>query len=663
MRMVRRALLLGALLLCAGAPAQEAAAPLPAEVFFRDADIDVVRLSPSGRWAAMTTRAPGARSALVLFDLQEWKLGRVLAHFNSIDIGEFEWVNDDWLVFAFEDRFKASGDQRAEWPGLWSVPVAAGGKGHVLVQQGRVSTAASTRRDRAPLHPAHVLLHADGGNDEVIVGEWIYSASGEPEAVIAKRLNVVTGRVRAAAADAPGAAREWFVSPGGEPRAVTTRRGSRVALHLRVPGREGWLRVYESDLFEQPFTPDSVDSQGRLYVRENDASGFGTIKRYDVGHARLEAEPLVRTPGFDFVGQVITDGRGGRLLGVRAFVDAEVTAWTDERLKAMQQQADTRLRGRINRLTCRRCGEADMVTLVFSYTDRDPGQYWVHTATDGRWRKLVDVRSGIDARRMGSTDLEFTTARDGLRLPVWHTRPAGSRGPLPTVVLVHGGPWVRGRYWEWEPMAQFLASRGYLVLEPEFRGSRGYGSAHYRAGWKQWGLAMQDDIADALAWAVKAGHADPKRVCIAGASYGGYATLMGLIRQPDAYRCGAAWVAVTDPRLMLKWNIDSDMADTVRDVDLPRLIGDPNKDAAMLDSVTPLLRAAEIKAPLLLGVGGTDARVLPEHGERLREALTELGRPPQYVYYEKEGHNWVLLETRLDFARQLEAFLARHLAP
>lgn len=230
-------------------------------------------------------------------------------------------------------------------------------------------------------------------------------------------------------------------------------------------------------------------------------------------------------------------------------------------------------------------------------------------------------------------------------------------------MLVHGGPWMRGRQWGWDPMAQFLASRGYQVLEPEFRGSTGYGQALYRAGWRQWGQAMQDDVADVMQWAVKQGHADPKRACIAGASHGGYATLMGLMRHPELYRCGVAWVAVTDPRLLFEWNFDSDQADVVREIDLPRLVGDPKADAAMLDSVSPVKRAAEIKAPLLLAMGGADARVLPVHGERLNEALIAAGRPPQYVVYEGEGHGWRQLKTHVDFARRLEAFLAQHLKP
>ena len=135
---------------------------------------------------------------------------------------------------------------------------------------------------------------------------------------------------------------------------------------------------------------------------------------------------------------------------------------------------------------------------------------------------------------------------------------------------MHGGPWARGATWGWHAEAQFLASRGYVVIEPEYRGSLGYGRAHYAAGWKQWGRAMQDDLVDAVRWTVERGWVDPRRVCIAGASYGGYAALMGVVRDAETFRCAAAWVAVTDPRLLFSGASTATMNDETRLYDLPR---------------------------------------------------------------------------------------------
>jgi len=264
---------------------------------------------------------------------------------------------------------------------------------------------------------------------------------------------------------------------------------------------------------------------------------------------------------------------------------------------------------------------------------------------------------------MAGRDFQRIRARDGRDLPLWLTEPAAAaqaRLP-PAVVMVHGGPWVRGGHWRFDPMAQFLASRGYVVIEPEFRGSAGFGSAHLQAGWRQWGRAMQDDVADAVLWAAKERRIDPARVCIIGASYGGYATLMGLVRHPELYRCGAAWVAVTDPTLLFKWSWRSDVSEEARQYSLPVMLGDPVADAAMLQEVSPVVQAARIKAPLLLAFGELDRRVPLEHGTRLRQAMRAAGSEPEWVVYNGEGHSWQLTASRVDFARRLEKFLAQHL--
>jgi dipeptidyl aminopeptidase/acylaminoacyl peptidase len=229
------------------------------------------------------------------------------------------------------------------------------------------------------------------------------------------------------------------------------------------------------------------------------------------------------------------------------------------------------------------------------------------------------------------------------------------------VVLVHGGPYVRGTSWHWSALPQFLASRGYLVIEPEFRGSMGYGEQHYRSGWKQWGQAMQDDVADALRWAQAQGLASD-RACIAGASYGGYSTLMGLAKDPDLYRCGIAWVAVADLELLVKgsWWVQDDTG-LARQLTVPEMIGDPVKDATMLAANSPVRLASRIKAPLLLAYGEDDLRVPLEHGKRMRGALIDAGNPPEFVVYPGEGHGFAKPENTYDFARRIEAFLQRQL--
>jgi dipeptidyl aminopeptidase/acylaminoacyl peptidase len=206
-----------------------------------------------------------------------------------------------------------------------------------------------------------------------------------------------------------------------------------------------------------------------------------------------------------------------------------------------------------------------------------------------------------------------------------------------------------------------LASRGYLVISPEFRGSAGYGQAHQRAGYKQFGRAMQDDVADALQWAQQKGWAG--KACIMGASYGGYASLMGPVRHPDTYQCAVAWVAMADLFLYLEgsfWTND-DIGDFGRERVMPQRVGDADKDRAMLSEVSPVLQAARIKRPVLLAYGERDLRVPLKHGERMRDALRAAGNEPEWVVYPGEAHTWMKEATHVDFATRVEKFLGQHL--
>ena len=500
----------------------------------------------------------------------------------------------------------------------------------------------------------------------MLIGKLEYGADGL-ESVTPLWLNVRSGRTRSVELDSPPyGVVAWLFDSKGQARVATTRYQGRIAVHWRGPGETRWRQLLETDFVKARLSPAAVDDLGTLYVTHSQGpEGYSVLSRFDFDKLAPLQPAQVATPGFDFEGGLVQDRAGGRALGVRVDTNDEQTVWFDEGMQRMQALADEHLPGRINRLSCSRCGADDMVMLVYAYSDRDPGSLWLYEAASKRWRPISTVLDDIDPRRMAAVDLRRIKARDGRDQPVWLTLPPGLKPGqgAPAVVLVHGGPWVRGGHWRWQPFEQLLASRGYLVISPEFRGSSGYGFAHFKAGWKQWGQAMQDDVADALLWAQAQGLADKKKACIAGASYGGYATLMGLVRHPELYRCGVAWVAVTDTLLLLKgsWWVDDDTSNQIRTHSLPQLVGDVEKDAEMLTAVSPLAQAKRIQAPLLLAMGESDRRVPIAHGERLRDALREAGRAPEWVSYPNEGHSWRQVSTQVDFARSVEKFLGQHL--
>ena len=648
-----------------------AIANLPAaEEFFREADIAEAVLSPSGQRLAITSGRGGTRVGLFVIDLAKPAKPRTVAQYKDADVRTVSWVNDELLIFGVTDYSKGSGRPDG-WPGLFSVS-ADGGRIRELVKRKNpfVTDGANTSRAVAWNHLLLAVPRPRPGesSEEVLIGEFTLDKDDLLANIEPIWLNVRTGLTRSTDFKPPLHVEKWVFDSKGEPRLVFTRQGAQRAVYWRGPGRVDWQLLVKGDLLEMPFEPHSVDDAGNLYVLHRAGpEGLEVLSRYDFERQAPSTKPLVSTPGFDFDG-LLLNGSGGPALGVRVHVDAETTVWFDVGMKRLQETVDERLPGRVNRLSCQRCTQADGVVLVRSSSDREPGQLWIYRATPSeglpQWQAVARLMPGIDARQMAAVDFQRIKARDGRDLPVWLTLPRGvSPGkPAPAVVLVHGGPWVRNGYWAWNPMTQFLASRGYLVIEPEFRGSTGYGGAHYRAGWKQWGQAMQNDVADALLWAKQVGLASG-RACIAGASYGGYSTLMGLVRHPELYRCGVAWAAVTDLALyvMGSWRVDDDISSVGRQHAIPELVGDPEKDAAMIAANSPVLLADKIKVPLLLAFGESDLRVPLAHGERMRDVLKKAGNVPEWVTYEGEGHGWYLLKNKVDFAQRLERFLARNL--
>jgi dipeptidyl aminopeptidase/acylaminoacyl peptidase len=644
------------------------AAPPPAAAFFKDPDIGEVVLSPSGRQLALTTARGAKRTGLAVFDLATGKATRT-AQFADGDVSQVHWVNDNRLIFGVVDLSDGSGRANGA-PGLFAVNPDGSQLRQLVRRMGRpVVTDGSNRHERL-LDWNHRLLRApapraDEPGDDVLIAEV---SLDERRIATPLWLNTRTGRTRSPAVNPPRNTVSWVTDSRGELRVAITRNEGRIAAFWRGARPDDWQPLFESAALHAPFGIHAVDAAGQLFVTHaKGKSGDTVLSRYDFERRAPAAEPMVVTPGFNFQGTVLNDADGAAL-GVRVVTDGESTVWFDPALKALQQEADERFPAHVNRISCRRCGQPDMVAVVRSFSDRDPGQFWVYQAQppegEKHWRGVGRVRDDIKPSEMAVMDFHRIQARDGRDLPVWITRSADAKGALPAVVLVHGGPWVRGNVWGWHRQAQFLASRGFVVIEPEFRGSTGYGQAHFRASFKQWGQAMQNDVADALRWAQAQGIASEK-ACIAGASYGGYSTLMGLVNDPALYRCGVAAMAVTDLDLLLtgSWWVDDDTSSESRRYRLPEMIGDPVKDADMIAANSPVKQAARIKAPVLLAFGEDDRRAPLAHGKRMRDALREAGNDPVWVTYPAEGHGFGIVANRIDFAERMAAFLAQHLQP
>jgi dipeptidyl aminopeptidase/acylaminoacyl peptidase len=249
-------------------------------------------------------------------------------------------------------------------------------------------------------------------------------------------------------------------------------------------------------------------------------------------------------------------------------------------------------------------------------------------------------------------------ARDGLQIHGYLTFPrAGARSGLPAVLLVHGGPWTRDT-WGFDPRVQWLADRGYLVIQANYRGSTGYGKAFLAAGDREWGAKMHDDLIDAVHHVVEAGYADPARVGIFGGSYGGYAALLGAAFTPTVFACAVDLCGPSNLETMIR-NLPQDWQPMLPQY-LTR-VGDPDTEPELLWERSPLSRVENIRIPLLIAQGANDPRVKPSESDQITKALAERGTPPEYLFFEDEGHSLVKPVNRLAFYAAADRFLATHL--
>jgi dipeptidyl aminopeptidase/acylaminoacyl peptidase len=299
----------------------------------------------------------------------------------------------------------------------------------------------------------------------------------------------------------------------------------------------------------------------------------------------------------------------------------------------------------------------DKTWMVVYSGDDAPVRYYAYDRERKKATFLFSARPKLEKYRLAKMRPVSFKARDGLTIHGYLTVPAGAQAKnLPMLMLVHGGPWHRDS-WGFDPLVQWLANRGYGVLQVNFRGSTGYGKAHLNAGDREWAAKMHTDLVDGKAWAIAQGIADPKRFCIGGGSYGGYATLVALAFTPDEFTCGVDIVGPSS-LITLMANLPPYWI-PFRSV-IERRVG-PAKDEDFLKSRSPLFKAQDIKAPLIIAQGANDPRVKQAESDQIVAAMRKNGKEVQYIVFPDEGHGFARPENRLRFCAATEAFLSKHL--
>lgn len=663
---MRHAASAGALALCLAAMVMHTshAAPPRAEDFVRAAEIVTARLSPSGRRVAMLMTSDKGLTRIEVLDLPVDKQPpRVVAQYEDARITRIGWVNDNRLVYDatdYSDGIVVKGGR--------SMTLAVdhdGNNRRMLIAWVRSFDATGTMvQTRALTYEWEWRNTIDDGSDDIIVEKRTRGLGKNWTNRGTARLNTSDVSFNPIRASIPEHTRVWRSGLDQIPNIVQTFWEGRAKLYWRSSQQAEWTLLQDEDYtLRDVYVPHTIE-QGRMLISARTPAGESALYTLDLATRKRSEEPLIAVKGFDLDPQMVFDSRTRQLMGLHFRAHSWMSYWFDDDLARIQKSVDAALpKGRSNWISCGRCASSRFV-LIWSGSDTLPGEYLLYDRDQRKLTPLGARRPWINEATQGRRSFHRVVTRDGLEIPVYITHPPGAsdKEALPAVMLVHGGPWVRGADMMWDEEAQFLATRGYRVIEPEFRGSTGYGSKLFLASIKQRGLAMQDDLQDALQWAVKQGMVDEKRVCIAGASYGGYAALMGPIRHPKDYRCAISFAGVTDLELRYD-SADSDLSSEEKEFVLPVLMGSPNTDPELLRKVSPLKRVSEIKVPVLLAHGMEDTRVTPQHAREFVTAARAAGVNVTYVPYDRQAHGWVNEDDKADFYRRMEAFLAQNLAP
>ena len=619
-------------------------APPAIEEFVRRPQYTEMLASPSGRYLA-TTRAISGRLNLVIIDL-ETRSSFGITNFNDIDVGQVRWVGDERLVFSAIEINKPTGQEAPNAGGLFTV--SREGKDFRQL----ANTAAQLRRNETGGFVAlSYQASIPGTTDEIIAA----GAVGTDDSFELYRLNLLTGRYRLMTAGRPanGISR-WILDSKNAPLvAVAQGRSGSTLIHTyyRPNVESPWKEINRFDTTKPPaFVPLAIEPDGKtLLISSNEGRANMAIFRYDPEKQQI-LELVAEHPQYDLgaspMGQplssLVRDPVSGRLLGIRVDADSLQTVWLDEAAAKMQASVDASLPGRTNLISSPR-----KRLVVSSFSDRSPGKFYLFDSEAKRLEEIGPSRPWLEGKLAAVQSFRLKT-RDGLEIPSYYVLPANYKpgDRLPTIFHIHGGPFARdvvsgGRFGSSFGVleAQVLASRGYAVVLPNFRITPELGSSIYYAGFGTYGRQMLDDHEDAVTWAVAQGFADPKRLCISGASYGGYAALQALVRPSNPFSCAISGLPVTDVPFQ-QTNADYSESQSARAFWL-RVLGINSINEPIAKSISPISHADKIKVPVFMYVGERDTRTPPSQALRMADALRAAGNPvKEYIVGKGEGHGY-----------------------
>lgn len=468
------------------------------------------------------------------------------------------------------------------------------------------------------------------------------------------RINVNTGEMTMIAEN-PGNITEWQTDHDGKLRVAISTDGVNTSLLYRENETDPF-KVVKTTSFKETLSPlfFTFDNKN-VYAISNIGRDKAAIIKYDIANDK-ELELIFEHPDVDVDGLNYSEKR-------KVLTSVSYTTWKrqikflDEETEKIYRKFESVIGSKYEIVIVNKDRE-ETKFIARTYSDKSLGAYYLYDKQNDVVSKLADISPWLNEDDLADMKPIQYTTRDGLTIHGYLTLPKGvEQKNLPVVVNPHGGPWARDR-WGFNPEVQFLANRGFAVLQVNFRGSTGYGRKFWELSFKQWGKKMQDDITDGVHWLIKEGIADPKRIAIYGGSYGGYATLAGITFTPDLYAAAVDYVGVSNLFTFMNtippyWKPMLEM--------LYEMVGDPKKDSTLLYEASPVFHVDKIKAPLFVAQGKNDPRVNINESDQIVNALKQKGVYVEYMVKENEGHGFHNEENRFDFYEAMEKFLKKHL--
>jgi dipeptidyl aminopeptidase/acylaminoacyl peptidase len=601
------------------------------EDFFKNPAKSRYQLSPEGNFFSYL--GPYRRRLNLFIQKAGKKRAKRITSITDRGIAWYFWKNENRLVFAKDD----AGDENFH---LFAVDR----DGNNLMKLTPFEGVRIDLVDDLEEEPDEIIIQMNKNNLQLF----------EPY-----RLNIKTGALKQLASNVNPVEPidTWFTDHKGQIRAAAKiTGGTNTTLLYRKTEAEPFKTVITTNFRDNiSLLFFDFDNEDIVYAASNLGRDKNVIIRFDLSQGKEVGETIFSHPDVD-VNSLSYSRKRKVLTGISFLTDKRQLYFLDEETQLIYQRLEKELGG--YEIVVSAKNRAEDKFMIRTYSDRSLGSYYFFDKTKDVLLKIADISPWLDENDMSPMKPVAYTTRDGLTVHGYLTLPAGKKHEqLPVVVNPHGGPWVRDA-WGYNPEIQLLASRGYAVFQMNYRSSTGYGKRFWELGFKQWGKKMQDDITDGVHWLISQGIADPKRIAIYGASYGGYATLAGVTFTPNLYTCAIDYVGVSNLFTFMNtmppyWKPYLEM--------MYEMVGNPESDKEAMLEASPVFHIAKIKSPLLVVQGANDPRVNIAESDQIVEALRRHGVDVPYMVKYDEGHGFHNEENQFEFYKVMLGFLAKYL--